>query len=100
MTSAPMSLDLDHEQQPRLGRRVADVVAEHLATVRDQPVYTTLSPADANRLLAGPAPKDPTDFEALLGVLRERVFAYHAREPHPGFIAYVPSCPTFPAVLG
>ena len=28
------------------------------------------------------------------------MFPYHAREPHPGFLAYVPSCPTFPAVLG
>ena len=28
------------------------------------------------------------------------MFPHAAREPHPGFIAYVPSCPTFPAVLG
>ena len=30
----------------------------------------------------------------------KHVFPYHAREPHPGFLAYVPSCPTFPALLG
>ena len=36
----------------------------------------------------------------MLAWLRERVFAHAAREPHPGFIAYVPSCPTFPAALG
>src|SRR2546423_14156251 len=24
----------------------------------------------------------------------------HAREPHPRFLGYIPSCPTFPAVMG
>ena len=28
------------------------------------------------------------------------MFKNAALEPHPGFIAYVPSCPAFPAVLG
>src|SRR6185503_4786500 len=25
---------------------------------------------------------------------------HHAREPHPRFLGYIPSCPTFPAVMG
>lgn len=95
-----MSLDLDRATMQRLGHRVADVVAEHLATLREQPVYATLTRPDAERLIAGPPPEEPTDFDALLGILRERVFPYAAREPHPGFVAYVPGCPTFPAVLG
>ena len=93
-------LDLDHETMRRLGRRVADLVAEHLATLREQPVLTAVRRDAATRLLAAPPPKAGTDFDELLRVLSERVFAYHAREPHPGFLAYVPSCPTFPAVLG
>ena len=98
MTSS--QLDLDHETMKRLGRRVADMVAEHLATLRQQPVLTGLRREGAERLLASSPPKMGTDFEELLSVLEEKVFAYHAREPHPGFLAYVPSCPTFPAVLG
>ena len=38
--------------------------------------------------------------DELLGFLAERVFPYAVREPHPGFVAYVPGAPTFPAVLG
>ncbi len=34
-------LDLDHETMRRMGRRVADLVADHLATLRDQPVLTS-----------------------------------------------------------
>jgi aromatic-L-amino-acid/L-tryptophan decarboxylase len=84
----------------RLGRRVADMVAEHLATLRSQPVITTGLPGETRRRLAAPAPESPTDVDVLLDILRDDVLAYAAREPHPGFMGYVPGCPTFPAVLG
>jgi glutamate/tyrosine decarboxylase-like PLP-dependent enzyme len=84
----------------RLGRRVADLVADHLATLRDQPVQRSLTRAEANPLISLPAPEDGRSFDELLEFLDRRVFPYHAREPHPRFLAYIPSCPTFPAVLG
>ena len=84
----------------RLGTRVTQFVADHLASLRHQPVYTTLTRTEAERLIAGPAPEQGRDFETLLETLHTRVFSHAAREPHPGFMAYVPSCPTFPAVLG
>lgn len=98
MTST--SLDLDRETMRRLGHRVTDIVADHLATLRSQPVITGLGRRETDAMLRLPAPRDGTDFELLMDTLRERVFDQHAREPHPGFLAYVPSCPTFPAVLG
>ena len=100
MTEARSPLDLDGDTMRRLGTRVAHLVAEHLSTLRDQPAYVTLSRLEAQRLIAAPAPEGSADFDSLIAILREHVFPYAAREPHPGFIAYVPSCPTFPAVLG
>jgi glutamate/tyrosine decarboxylase-like PLP-dependent enzyme len=93
-------LDLDHATMQALGRRVADVVAEHLATLRDQPVIATGVPAEVRRRLAAAPPEEGAAFEALLDVLRRDVLPYAAREPHPGFMGYVPGCPTFPAVMG
>ena len=84
----------------RLGRLVADTVAEHLASLRDQPVVAELPPEAVRLLARAPAPERGTPFEALLDELRRDVFPYAVREPHPGFMAYVPGCPTFPAVLG
>ncbi len=98
--TARSPLDLDHDTMQRMGRRVADLVAEHLSSLRQQPVLTGTNRHEAERLLASPPPEHGEEFEALLDTLRERAFAHHAREPHPGFIAYVPSCPTFPATLG
>ena len=100
MTDIPSVLELDHDTMQRLGRRVADVVAEHLAGIRSKPAVTSITRERAERLLAAPAPAAGSDFETILATLQERVFANAALEPHPGFIAYVPSCPAFPAVLG
>jgi aromatic-L-amino-acid/L-tryptophan decarboxylase len=93
-------LDLDHDTMRRLGHLVADTVAHHLSTLRQQPAYATLDRTQSERLIDRGAPAEGTDFETLLATLRDRVFPHAAREPHPGFIAYVPSCPTFPAILG
>jgi aromatic-L-amino-acid/L-tryptophan decarboxylase len=95
-------LDLDQETMRRLGHQVADLVAEHLATIRDEPVQHPLDRREARRLAAlpGPAPEVGAPFDEIVAVLRDRIFPYHAREPHPRFMGYVPSTPTFPAVLG
>ncbi|HTL96805.1 MAG TPA: pyridoxal-dependent decarboxylase, partial [Gemmatimonadaceae bacterium] len=93
-------LDLDLDTMRRLGYRVTDTVAEHLSTLRTQRVLDTLPRRATERLIAAPPPERGADIDTLLAVLREHVFAHAAREPHPGFIAYVPSCPAFPASLG
>jgi aromatic-L-amino-acid/L-tryptophan decarboxylase len=93
-------LDLDEATMQQLGYKVADIVAHHLATIREEPVIASAPRGELNRSLLAPAPRDPTGFDAIVDTLRRDVFPYHAREPHPGFLAYVPSCPTFPAVLG
>lgn len=87
----------------RIGRQVADFVANHLATLRDQPAYRTLDRQGARQLFGTAlqdAPVTPTPFDTLLAEFRERVVPHHAREPHPRFLGYIPSCPTFPAVMG
>jgi len=82
------------------GTRIAELVADHIAGLREQPAQESLSRAEATRMIASPPPAKGRDFEQLLATLSERVFPYHAREPHPHFMGYIPSSPTFPAVLG
>lgn len=96
----PSTLDLDHATMTRLGYRVTDLVAGHLANIRNEPVIATAARSELNEALMVPAPAEPVDFDSLIATLERSVFPYHAREPHPGFLAYVPSCPTFPALLG
>jgi glutamate/tyrosine decarboxylase-like PLP-dependent enzyme len=96
----PLSLDLDHATMQQMGRQVADFVAQHLATLRDQPAYRTLDRTSARKLFEADPPEHPTSFDSILEDFRERVVPHHAREPHPRFLGYIPSCPTFPAVMG
>ena len=96
-------LEVDPERMRAMAARVSDLVTAHLASIRDQPARQTLSRPDAKRLVGSLAPTAPErgiGFDAAIDELVERVLPYHAREPHPRFLGYVPSIPTFPAVLG
>src|SRR5688500_3203949 len=99
-TGTTSPLDLDHATMQRLGRQVADTVAAHLASLRDQRVLTNGLPSETRRRLSAAVSDDPVSFDELLAELETDVFPYAVREPHPRFMAYVPGCPTFPAVLG
>jgi glutamate/tyrosine decarboxylase-like PLP-dependent enzyme len=98
--AVPPSLDLDHATMRDMGRQVADLVTEHLATLRDQPAFSTLDSAGARALFDATPPQYPERFETILQRFKDRVVTHHAREPHPRFLGYIPSCPTFPAVAG
>jgi glutamate/tyrosine decarboxylase-like PLP-dependent enzyme len=99
-THASSNLELDSDTMRRLGHRVADLVVEHIATLREQPAQRSLDRAAAQDLISRPPPERGSDFDELLAFLQERVLPYHAREPHPHFMGYIPSSPTFPAILG
>ena len=93
-------LDLDHQAMRDIGHQVLEFVTSHLATLRDQPAFSTLDRRSADRLLPWDPPEQPTAFADVLATFRDRVAPHHAREPHPRFLGYIPSCPTFPAVMG
>ena len=93
-------LDLDLATMRRQGHQVADLVAAHLASLRSQPVRRDGLPERVRQALIAMPPESGTPFESLLDTLHDDVLAYAAREPHPGFMGYVPGCPTFPAVMG
>ena len=98
-----MTLEFDLPTMRAMAARVSDLVTEHIASLRDQPVRRSLPRAEAERLVGEIARRPPETgigFDEALAELAERVLPYHAREPHPRFLGYVPSIPTFPAVLG
>ena len=102
MPDAPLrsNLELDDATMRRMGRRIADLVVDHLGSIREQPAQQSLSRRDTESLIGGAPAEDGREFDDLVAFLQERVFPYHAREPHPHFMGYIPSSPTFPAVVG
>lgn len=103
MTEYRSPLELDLESMRAMAARVADLVTVHLASLRDQPARRTLTRPEARQFIGNIAPTAPEQgigFDAALTELADRVLPFHAREPHPRFLGYVPSIPTFPSVLG
>ncbi|HEX7939211.1 MAG TPA: hypothetical protein VF483_09490, partial [Gemmatimonadaceae bacterium] len=58
----PASLDLDEATMRRIGHQVTDLVAQHLATLRDQPAYTTLDRPSVRALFDATPPAQPSSF--------------------------------------
>ncbi len=79
--------DLDPEEVRWLGRRVADMIADHRATLLDRPVFGKLG-ARAS-LLDEPLPEDGQPLEAVLETVRERILPFAFGNSHPRFFAFI-----------
>ncbi len=81
----------------RIGHLVVDLIADHLSTLADEPVFRPV-PADlADRLVATPAPVDGATPDEILREFRETVEPYPFGNGHPRFWGWVNSPP---AVMG
>lgn len=74
----------------RLGYRVVDLLVEHFAGMRSNPVGTKGTPADLLGRLGGAPSERPTDPNQLLDRLATDVFPNNLHVDHPRFFAFVP----------
>jgi glutamate/tyrosine decarboxylase-like PLP-dependent enzyme len=81
----------------RIGYRAVDLIAEHLATLPDEPVFRPFPPDRARSLLSTPAPQDPVSPDDILRLFQETVEPYPFGNGHPRFWGWVNSPP---AVMG
>jgi aromatic-L-amino-acid/L-tryptophan decarboxylase len=92
-------LALDPEEIRRLGYRAVDLAVEHLTGIAGQPVFQPMTPDARRALLEQPLPVGPTDPDAILDLIRERVFAFPMGNGHPRFFGWINSPPAPFAVL-
>src|SRR4051794_25344659 len=93
-------LSLAGDELRRLGYRVVDLVADHLAGLRDEPPVRTGERAALEALLREPVPEGPGDVDAALDLLVDEVLANMQHGDHPRFFARVPSPSNGVAALG
>lgn len=79
--------------------RLVDWMADHLAGVRERPVWADVAPGEVRAALSPKAPTDPEGFEAVLADLDEVVVPGITDWQHPGWFAYFPSNTSPPAIL-
>lgn len=93
------SLELSADEMRHLGRRVVDLLVEHLETLREKPALAVRSRRDAQAPLGETAPEEGRDPEDVLELLCHEVFPYGAQVQHPRFFGFVPGPSNFLGVL-
>lgn len=90
----------DPEQMQRLGHEVLAWVVRHLGALEQQEIGRSETRAGMEALLREPPPEVGQEFGRVLGEFAERVAPFAFRVNHPRFLAFIPSAPSFLAVLG
>jgi glutamate/tyrosine decarboxylase-like PLP-dependent enzyme len=84
----------------RLGYAVVDALVERAGGLRDAAPWRGGDRAELEPLLREPCPEEPGDADAVLARARTQILSRAGRIDHPRFFAFVPSAPTWPAILG
>ena len=100
MSDAPDPLELDPEEMRRLGYRAVDLLVDRIASLGDGPAWRGATRAEMEERLREPPPEEPADPDELFARLQSDVLAFAGHHDHPRFFGFVPSCPTWPGVLG
>jgi aromatic-L-amino-acid decarboxylase len=93
-------LELDAEEMRRLGYRAVDLLVDRIAGLDDAPAWRGATRTEMEERLREPPPEEPADPDDLLTRLQEDVLAFSGHHDHPRFFGFVPSCPTWPGILG
>jgi glutamate/tyrosine decarboxylase-like PLP-dependent enzyme len=82
------------------GNQALQWMVYHFLTLPDQEIGHTLSRLQAEALLREPPPEMGRDFLEVLEEFAEKVVPNAFRINSPRFLAFVPSAPVFPSILG
>lgn len=100
VASSSPSLVLDADAMRKLGYATVDFVVDYLTRADDPPALRRLSRGELDGRLRTDPPEHATGWARLLEQLDRDVVAFAARAHHPGYLAYIPTCGTFPSALG
>ena len=92
-------LGIDAEAMRALGYRTVDMLVARLTDPAIPPLRRA-TPAQMRARLSGPPPQEGQDFEAIVERLERDVLPFMSRGDHPGFLAFIPFCGTWPGALG
>jgi aromatic-L-amino-acid/L-tryptophan decarboxylase len=91
---------LDPDEMRRFGYCTVDLLVDHLTDPRSASLIQRASRDELEARLSAPPPELGTPAEDLLDRLRPDVLPFIARQEHPGSMAFIPSCGTWPGAMG
>ena len=92
-------LTLSRDEMRTFGYRVVDLLVEHFANIRDEPVGSKADPAKLVPLFENDPPEAGRDPNDLLAQLERDVFPNNLHVDHPRFFAFVPGPNNFVSTM-
>jgi glutamate/tyrosine decarboxylase-like PLP-dependent enzyme len=92
-----MPSDWTADEIRRIGYRVVDLIADHLTTLPDAPVFRPVPQELAQAFLSSPPPQEPVSPDQILDAFQQTIEPYPFGNGHPRFWGWVNSPP---AVMG
>lgn len=100
MTPPPPPFAWSSEEIRRIGYRVADLIAEHLTGLPEEPVFRPVPSGLADALLAEAAPLQGESADAVLDRFAREIAPYPFGNGHPRFYGWVNSPPAVIGIFG
>ena len=96
----PFSMEPD--QMRALGYRAVDALVDRWSTLPETQPWqgATRTALEGDALFLAQPPETPSDPMAVMELALSRILPVAARVDHPDFLAYIPSAPTWPSVMG
>ena len=82
------------------GHRLIDLLADHLESVEERPLFPDIEPRTLYDAFSEPLPHDPTPLPDVIKMLEEKLLPYTAQVNHPGYFGYITPSPTPVGILG
>jgi glutamate/tyrosine decarboxylase-like PLP-dependent enzyme len=98
--SKASELEWSAEEMRRLGYQVVDDLVERWSTLGEGQAWAGGTRRELEPLLLEDAPEEGRGAEAVLERVRRDVLPRAGRIDHPRFFAFIPSSPTWPALMG
>ncbi|TMJ98416.1 MAG: aminotransferase class V-fold PLP-dependent enzyme [Actinobacteria bacterium] len=96
----PDPLELDAATMRELGYRVVDLLVDRIAGLGESPAWCGATRREMEERLREPPPPHAEEFDRLVARLGDDVLPFAGHHDHPRFFAFIPSCPTWPGILG
>lgn len=93
------SLDIPNDEFRKLGYRVIDTIAEYYKSIRDVPVFPTISSEALEDIFSEPLPQESQDAESILNDWDDKILRYATHLGSPKYFGFVNGSGTMMGVL-
>lgn len=81
------------------GHRLIDLLADHLETVEERPLFPDVEPGALHDAFTEPLPQEETRLEEVIASVEEKLLPHVAQVNHPGYFGYITPSPAPAGIL-